>query len=163
MAKGPKGKVAHNKYRRAKIYDYEDVRGVTDNWRSEGSCGGCPVVVIFCDGLFQIVGGVETSSLCAKQAARARTLIDRPTPHPLSYRHACYSIRRPHLHGNRALYFRLLLLCDTYYGCLVDRTKPKPSPFPPHFFVRTHTQIVEPEDLSHIYMPDISPSLMVDG
>lgn len=118
MAKGPKGKVAHNKYRRAKIYDYEDVRGVIDNWRSEGSCGGCRVVVIFCDGLFQIVGGVETSSLCAKQAARARTLIDRPTPHPLSYRHACYSIRRPRLHDNRALYFRLLLLCDTYTGVL---------------------------------------------
>lgn len=35
MAKAPKGKVVHNKYRRAKIYDYEDVRGVTDNWRSE--------------------------------------------------------------------------------------------------------------------------------
>ena len=25
------------------------------------------------------------------------------------------------------------------------------------------TQIVEPEDLSKVYMPDISPALMVDG
>lgn len=88
-------------------------------------------------------------------------MIDKPTPHPLSYsmsylRYASYGNNRACSHGT-------VLSIPAAAALRCERCVHHTPSLPTRPRTHTRTQIVEPEDLSHIYMPDIAPSLMVDG